>query len=181
MHPRNKADRLLLDEEIRRPLSPLHWQKFNKIISAWLRRNHEISRPARSWARVIKANLEWLDPHFQRYVEASYHRCPDPCCQATKIFFDRADLLYLHSLPTSIPHSQTRIKSGDLCLYLTEQGCVLPRIHRPYICTWFMCDLHYECFGGEQPKIQREFVRRLVQIRHHRQKLSLLYDPETEY
>ena len=181
MNPRNEADRLLTDEDIKRPLAPLHWQKFNKIISAWLRRNHEISRPARSWARVIKANLEWLDPHFQRYVEASYHRCPDPCCQATKIFFDRADLLYLHSLPTSIPHSQTRIKSGDLCLYLTEQGCVLPRIHRPYICTWFMCDLHYECFGGEQPKIQREFVRRLVQIRHHRQKLSLLYDPETEY
>ena len=181
MHPRNKADRLLLDEEIRRPLSPLHWQKFNKIISAWLRRNHEISRPARSWARVIKANLEWLDPHFQRYVEASYHRCPDPCCQATKIFFDRADLLYLHSLPAVIPYSQTRSKSGDPCLYLTEQGCMIPRTHRPYICTWFMCDLHCECFGAEQPRIQREFVHRLAEIRQHRQKLSLLYDPEAKY
>jgi hypothetical protein len=115
MYPRNEADRLLTDEEIRRPLWPLHWQQVNKIISA------------------------------------------------------------------SIPHSQTRIKSGDPCLYLTEQGCVLPRIHRPCICTWFMCDLHYECFGAEQPKIQREFVHRLGKIRHHRQKLSLLYDPGGKY
>ena len=141
----------------------------------------EICRSARSWARIIGENLEWLDPIFQRYVEASYHSCQDPCCQATNIFFDRADLLYLHSLPTSIPPTQTRTKSGDPCLYLTGQGCVLSRIHRPYVCTWFMCDLHYQCFGAEKPVIQREIVRRLQKIRHHRQKLSFLYDPEAEY
>ena len=181
MNPRNEADRLLTDEEIKRPLAPLHWQKFNKIIYSWLDRSDEIFRSARSSARIIRENLEWLDPLFQRYVEASYYRCPDPCCQATNIFFDLADLLYLHSLPASIPPSQTRIKSGDPCLYLTGQGCVLPRIHRPHICTWFMCDLHYECFGAEEPKIQREIVRRLEEIRHHRQKLSLLYDPQAKF
>ncbi len=181
MHPRNEADSLLTDEEIRRPLSPLQWQQVNKIICSWLNRSDQIARSARSCTRIIKENLEWLDPFFQRYVESSYYRCPDPCCQATNIFFDRADLLYLHSLAASIPPSQTRIKSGDPCLYLTEQGCVLPRIYRPYTCTWFMCDLHYECFGAEQPKIQREFVHRLVTIRLHRRKLSLLYDPKAEY
>jgi hypothetical protein len=181
MSRRNEADRLLADEEIRRPLSPLRWQQCNTIIAAWLERSNEICRSAQSWARIIRENLEWLDPLFQRYVEASYHSCQDPCCQATNIFFDRADLLYLHSLPTSIPRTQTRTKSGDPCLYLTGQGCLLPRIHRPHICTWFMCDLHYQCFGAEKPKIQREFVRRLEEIRYHRQKLSLLYDPEAKY
>ena len=182
MHPRNEANRLLADEEVRRPLSPLVWQQCNRIISSWLTgSSNEISRSARSWAKIIKENLEWLDPLFQRYVETSFNRCQDPCCQATSIFFDRTDLLYLHSLATSIPHTQTRTKSDDPCLYLAEQGCVLPRIHRPYICTWFLCDLHYECFEEEHPKTQREFVRRLAEISHYRQKLSLLYDPEAKY
>jgi hypothetical protein len=181
MHQRNEVERLLTDADIRRPLLPLRWQQVNKIINSWLGSSDEITRSAQSRARVIAANLEWLDPFFQRYVEASYYRCPDPCCQATSIFFDRADLLYLHSLASLIPDSQTRVRSGNPCLYLTEQGCVLPRIHRPYICTWFMCDLHYECFGAEEPKIQREFVRRLEEIRHYRQKLSHLYDPGAKY
>ena len=181
MVQKNRVERLLTDEDIRRPLLPLRWQQLNKIICSWLGSSDDIARPAQAWSRVIKENLEWLDPLFQGYVETSYRHCPDPCCQATNIFFDLADLLYLHSLPASIPDSQTRISNGDPCLYLTEQGCVLPRIHRPHICTWFMCDLHYECFGTEQPKIQREFVRRLEKIGHHRQKLSHLYDPEAEY
>ena len=181
MKPRNEANRLLADEDIRRPLSPLRWQQCNKNISSWLARSKEIRRSAHAWALTIRGNLEWLDPFFQRYVDASYYRCQAPCCQATNVFFDRADLLYLHSLPAVIPYSQTRSKSGDPCLYLTEQGCMIPRTHRPYICTWFMCDLHCECFGAEQPRIQREFVHRLAEIRQHRQKLSLLYDPEAKY
>jgi len=181
MNPRNEANRLLADEDIRRPLSPLRWQQYNQIISAWLARSMEICRSARSCALIVKENLEWLDPFFQRFVEDSYHRCQAPCCQATDIFFDRADLLYLQSLPASIPLSQTRSKSGDPCLYLTEQGCALPRILRPYICIWFMCDLHYQCFVAEPARIQRELVHRLAKIRHHRQKLSFLYDPETKY
>jgi hypothetical protein len=182
MYPRTEQDRVLADEEVRRPLSPLAWKQCNRIISAWLSgSSNEISRSARSWAEIIKENLKWLDPLFQGYVNTSYNRCQDPCCQATSIFFDRTDLLYLHSLAVSIPHTQTRIKTGDPCHYLAEQGCILPRIHRPYVCTWFMCDLHYECFEAEQPKTQREFLRRLSEIRHYRQKLSLLYDPKARH
>jgi hypothetical protein len=182
MYPRTEQDRVLADEEVRRPLSPLAWKQCNRIISAWLSgSSNEISRSARSWAEIIKENLKWLDPLFQGYVNTSYNRCQDPCCQATSIFFDRTDLLYLHSLAVSIPQTQTRIKTGDPCHYLAEQGCILPRIHRPYVCTWFMCDLHYECFEAEQPKTQREFLRRLSEIRHYRQKLSLLYDPKARY
>ena len=49
------------------------------------------------------------------------------------------------------------------------------------ICTWFMRDLHYQCFEMEQPKTQRELVRHLSGIRLYRQKLSLLYAPEARH
>jgi len=76
MHPRNEANSLLTDEEIRRPLSPLQWQQVNKIICSWLNRSDQIARSARSCTRIIKESLEWLDPFFQRYVESSYYRIP---------------------------------------------------------------------------------------------------------
>lgn len=174
-------DHRISDSAVRRPLAPHAWRDLNAALEAWFRRRHEIWSQAHRLAEGIFDLIRWLDPFFERYERESYPRCADPCCTARQVFFDRADLLFFHALPTAVPEAQTRALENEPCRYLTPRGCALPRLTRPHVCNWFLCDLHYQCFTREPARIQRVFIGHLEDLRHHRLRLSLLYDPRTAF
>jgi len=181
-HPKGPpVDHPLSDSDVRRPLAPNAWRNLNAALEAWFRGHHEIWSQAHRLAEGIFDLIRWLDPFFERYERESYPLCAEPCCTARQVFFDRADLLFFHALPTAVPEAQTRAVEKQPCRYLTPQGCVLPRLTRPHVCNWFLCDLQYHCFTREPAKIQRDFLRYLEELRHHRLRLSLLYDPQTVF
>jgi len=172
-------DHPLSDSEVRRPLVPREWRDLNAGLEAWFRGRQEIWSQAHRLAEGILDLIRWLDPFFERYESESYPRCAEPCCTARRVFFDRADLLFFHALPTAVPAGQTRALENEPCRYLTPEGCALPRLARPHVCNWFLCHLQYECFTREPAKIQRAFIKNLERLRHLRLRLSLLYDPRT--
>jgi hypothetical protein len=170
------VDHPISDSDVRRPLAPHAWRHLNAALEAWFRGRPDIWSQARRLAEGILDLIRWLDPFFERYERECYPRCADPCCTARQVFFDRADLLFFHALPTAVPEAQTRALENEPCRYLTSRGCALPRFTRPHVCNWFLCDLQYRCLTREPARIQRAFTKKLEELRHHRLTLSLLYD-----
>ncbi len=129
----------------------------------------------RTLAGAIQEKIAWLDPIMHRYCSLTCRECDDPCCQATKIYFNRADMLYLTVLDREPPPGQTRTEESARCRYLTPNGCSLARAVRPYVCVWFICDAHMTLFQQESGVCQRRFIGNLAEIRQHRLALESLY------
>jgi hypothetical protein len=45
----------------------------------------------------------------------------------------------LFSLLKSISMEQNHSAFGQVCQYLGKRGCTLPRLSRPFLCTWYLC------------------------------------------
>ena len=127
-------------------------------------------------ARRIGQGIQSLDATMTRYCELTCPSCEDPCCTGLKVFFNQADLLYLLGLGKEIPPGQTRAKAGEPCRYLTPDGCRLPRILRPYVCVWFLCEAQMELFNAESGAFQRQFIKTMQNIRACRLTIEALYE-----
>jgi hypothetical protein len=127
-------------------------------------------------AGSIQEKIRWLDSIMQKYCELTCRECTDPCCDARKIFFNQADILYLSAVDSPPPPGQTRTEPSGMCRYLGLNGCQLARTARPYVCVWFLCEAQMILFGGESPRFQRKIIRTFEEIRADRLLLEHLFE-----
>lgn len=111
---------------------------------------------------------------MDRYCHATCHGCQDFCCNADGIYFDLADLIYLLILDNDLPTGQTRAERGAPCRYLAEEGCILPRMCRPFICTWYLCEPQMTLLEAEPLPFQKQFTAVMQMVRRCRQQLLAL-------
>ena len=131
---------------------------------------------ALSHAETIRRGIETLDPTMERYCRATCPSCEDLCCSGHAVFYNQADLLYLASSGLDIPDGQTRSHSSLPCRYLTGKGCRLPRVRRPYVCVWFLCEPQIDLFERETARFQRDFIKTVQDIRAGRLMIEYLYE-----
>lgn len=124
----------------------------------------------------IAGLIQAVDPLMTAYCRLTCPACSDPCCNGRKVFFNRADLIYLAAIgETGVP-GQTRCGQGHPCRYLCGDGCRLSRRTRPYVCVWFLCEPQMELLQGEPARFQRSFTETLQEIRHARLMLEALFE-----
>jgi hypothetical protein len=160
----------------REPLTDDRWQADLRDIKARL--SSVDSAIARSLALSVKEGIEWLDAPMTKYCRLTYLNCKDPCCTGRSIFYNYADILYLLALGQYTPPGQTRATESNPCRYLTPSGCQLPRIYRPYVCVWFLCDDQINLFNQEPLAFQRRFISIQQDIRKYRLQLEALFERE---
>ncbi len=124
----------------------------------------------------IREGLLWCDETMDRYCGLTCHGCRDFCCDADGIYFDDADLIYLLILDNDLPANQTRAKAGLACRYLSITGCILPRMCRPFICTWYLCEPQMELLTAEPLPLQKQFTAVMQMVRRCRQQLLALHN-----
>jgi len=127
-------------------------------------------------SRAISQRIDWLDSVMTKYCSKTCPDCSDPCCHALKIFFNRADLLYLATVNTQTPPGQTRTLASNACRYLSSNGCSLPRTTRPYVCVWFLCEPQMELLREEPVALQRDFGKITGELRTCRLTLEAIYE-----
>ena len=165
------------DEEssaFRRPVPDDEWAAVVRLVSGRLR-TLDLDH-LRQVARRVEAGIRWLDPVMDRYCGLTCPTCEDPCCTGQKVFFNRADVITLAVLYDSLPPGQTRDEEAGACRYLGPRGCLLPRVRRPYVCVWFLCDPQMSLLQNELASFQRAFIRILQDIRQGRLILESLYE-----
>lgn len=161
------------EDPYKHPIAPVVWRQ---IITSFKERAIRIdSRRVGLLCHGIREGLLWLDDIMDGYCAATCPDCDDPCCTANGIYYNRADLLYLLGLHTDLPVSQTRSRRNEPCRYLTAEGCMLPRICRPFICVWYLCEPQMALFQEEPLLFQRQFIAVMQAIRMCRQELVTLH------
>jgi hypothetical protein len=119
--------------------SPSEWREANAAIAHLIAIDNPHLRNLQRRAMGIGKALEALFPTMEGLCRRTCPTCQQPCCRVAKPWFDMRDLLFLHLTDTPIAPSQPIRNSRDHCRYLSQRGCTLPRITRPWICTWYLC------------------------------------------
>ena len=119
--------------------TPRIWMAANQSVKFHQRIYHHEFEPVISLAQKLRHRLEGIFSDLDELCVDCCPWCPEPCCLKASVWFDFKDLLFLHFNGQSIPTAQQQDKLSMPCRYLAPRGCRLPRITRPWICTWYLC------------------------------------------
>ncbi len=89
---------------------------------------------------ALRAAFDKLDPLIQSYTAKVCPYCGTVCCANKFGFPEFADVVCFLAMDLDIPRYDLDVDEEAICQFIGEKGCVLPRIQRPYRCTWYFCD-----------------------------------------
>jgi hypothetical protein len=156
------------------------WREANFSIDFHIKRYYFHLKPVIQIARDTRIRLESIFPSLDDICKMTCPRCPDACCLSASPWYDWRDLIFLQLSQLSIPPTQTISGFKETCCYLSHRGCTLPRITRPWICTWYLCptqtaNLKHKCVEQWQAlsrvlreikalrkKLENEFIRVII-------------------
>ncbi|MDD9303549.1 MAG: hypothetical protein HUK40_14900 [Desulfobacter sp.] len=98
--------------------------------------------PVRDLAEKIANEFDAMGPDLDLICAQTCPECRDNCCERATIWYDFKDMLYLYFGLGRLPDSQVFRKKNALavsCIHLGNQGCLLARKERPFVCTWYFC------------------------------------------
>jgi len=102
--------------------------------------------------------------------------CEDVCCVRATIWYDLKDLLYIYFGLNTFPESQIikKLKGNRqrICCHLSEKGCMLSRIERPFVCTWYFCSVQKKYLALHHYKTKESVDKILMDIKDLRNKME---------
>ncbi len=115
------------------------WREVNASLVHLLERHHAALGRCREVAALLKRELTAFGPLMDDLCGITCPDCRPPCCATALVWFDFRDLLFLHLAGLPVPTCQPRYPHRRRCRFLSADGCRLPRLRRPWLCTWYLC------------------------------------------
>lgn len=129
----------------------------------------------RALADQVAEGYAAIDPVLQGLCQKACVCCRDVCCRRATVWYDFQDLLFCYYQTGEFPVCQVgRLKEGD-CMHLGADGCMLERVKRPFICSWYICpeqkglvEVGGTLFGeidrikSVRKEMEREFMQQLT-------------------
>jgi hypothetical protein len=151
------------------------WRAAHQAVAYHLRRYTSDLKPLNDRVQTLESWLKAVFPILDELCAASCPWCPEPCCLKASVWFDFKDLLFMHLNQLSIPPSQPKTHLKNPCFYLGSRGCRLPRINRPWICTWYLCPTQTAILRKDHPDERAALMQALSQIKSERNLLESEY------
>ena len=118
---------------------PVEWAAIHKTLAQTiLDKRKQLAKPL-CMAKEICRQLEITAQQMDSLGLRTCCSCEDVCCRKARIWADFRDLLFLHMTGQALPLVQTISHLNQVCRYLDSRGCTLPRLSRPFVCTWYLC------------------------------------------
>ena len=152
--------------------SATEWNDANRKVSRMIRYYRKDLNPVFSLAREVQDSLESIFPILDDLCRVTCPWCPNPCCLAAKVWIDFKDLLFLHLRRLYIPSAPLLRNFNDVCRYAGPRGCILPRISRPWICTWYLCPTQKANFFKKPYAVQNHFHQVIQGIKTGRREME---------
>lgn len=150
---------------------PVSWREAQEGLSRLLHRHRDRGGELFTKAASIAGLIRSMDTAMGNLCARTCPSCSDPCCVRADVRYDFRDLIFLHYSGTGLPLGQTVSASGGgACTMLGADGCVLPRIMRPFMCTWYLCPPQMDIVRAD-PEISF-FPDRLEDVKHRRKILE---------
>ena len=151
------------------------WRAANHAVAYHLKRYPAVLKKLNIPAQKIQSSLLSVFPVLNDLCADSCPWCPEPCCLNASVWFDFKDLLFLHFNELLIPPCQPKADLKAPCCYLGSKGCRLPRINRPWICTWYLCPTQTAKLKKESPAKHKLLNQAFAQIKSDRKLLENEY------
>ena len=127
---------------------------------------------ARRSADRLAHQLGLLDDLFEELAATTCKGCLDPCCGHAKVWLDFQDLLFIHLHHEALPPHQMRRNLHERCRFLGMHGCTLPRLSRPWVCTWYICPTQRQALERDVPGGMAQIAAGLPRIKSLRQEME---------
>lgn len=148
------------------------WKTINRDLEYLIQKHGHALQDAVILARNLQVRLESIFPIMDDLCVAACRWCPDICCLTARVWMDFKDLLFLHFGGHPIPPQQLLSNFKQTCRYWCPRGCVLPRMSRPWVCTWYVCPTQKKILSQKKPNIQDQFNHVVRRIKTDRKKLE---------
>ncbi len=137
-----------------------------------------ITNDKKKLASELKGLLEIVSEYFEKHTSKICPRCKTVCCMVKHGYYDEEDRIFLSALGVAAPSFNLDRQATDLCTFLKENGCSLPRWRRPFHCTWFFCEpLHGSMLDGSRNSYKM-FISSYKKLILIRQQLLQLLDSQ---
>ena len=149
------------------------WRQANRSFDIHIDRYRTELGSALATAREVRSRLASIFPFLNDLCMATCRCCPEPCCLTANPWYDFRDLLFLHLNFLEIPRSQPVHADKDTCCYLSPRGCMLSRITRPWICTWYLCPTQTENLKNRNRRQWETINQTVSDIKRGREQLEV--------
>ena len=123
-------------------------------------------------AAAIAGKIKGLDGILDRLCDRTCPECEDPCCKRAVVRYDLRDLVFLHLGQNGLPLGQPAPKAGETCSCLGEKGCMVDRLMRPFMCTWYLSPGQMAVVRREKSWREYGLPERLREIQKDRKELE---------
>jgi len=137
-----------------------------------------VSTSVKELARQVEAKVADLSLLIEKYTSVACPSCLSVCCINRHSHHDSSDLALLHALGYAAPALGPGLDDAAPCGFLGARGCMLPRIMRPYRCTWYFCDALLNLLRDAPVREYRVFMNVLSGLTDKR--LEMLREFEAE-
>jgi hypothetical protein len=141
------------------------WQEANRSLDFLIQKNLSDLDRAMTLAHKVETRLTSIFSILNDLCRVTCPWCPDPCCLSAKVWIDFKDLLFLHLGGHPIPAEQLLPNFEKVCRYWSLKGCVLPRMTRPWVCTWYLCPTQQANLHQKAGHTQDEFSRLIQAVK----------------
>lgn len=160
--------------DLRSPIPWIHgldWEQVVGVITASTEKIGSAREDLFNIAREITSVYYRVNPELEYLADLTCSACVDVCCTRATVWYDLKDLLYLYFSAGFLPTGQIYRTEDEVCCHLTTTGCELPRLQRPFICSWYICSKQKEKVSVDQDG-QRKLFSEIEKIKDLRKSLE---------
>jgi len=148
------------------------WKTVNRNLDDLIRLYRPKLSRAVALARDVQIGLESIFSLLDDLCAVTCPWCPDHCCLTAKVWIDFKDLLFLHLNGHQVPSAQPLSSLKKTCSYWSLRGCLLPRIARPWVCTWYLCPTQMANLRQKPKSVKENFNRAIQAIKTGRKEME---------
>ena len=126
----------------------------------------------RQTARRLKDSLETVFPLLESLCDRTCADCQAPCCHIATVWFDYKDLIFMHLSNQALAVAQLTRSRDGVCSCCGPSGCHLPRLSRPWTCSWYLCPTQKNLLGEMPGQPLGMFEETVTAIKRLRKQLE---------
>ncbi len=155
--------------------TPADWREVQVSLAHHLRIHSHRRMEITELAGAIAGKTKNLDALLEALCACTCPGCEAPCCVRATVRYDLRDLLFLHLIGKGLPLGQPAPRAGRACSCLGKNGCMIDRLMRPFMCTWYLCPSQMALVRSEKMWQKYRLPERLREIQNDRKNLESVF------
>jgi hypothetical protein len=151
------------------------WQAANHTLHYLIDRHQHQLDHLKQTAGRIKDLFASVNSRLDSLCSTTCAQCVSPCCLVADVSYDFKDLLFIHLADQAKPPGQPRRSAHDVCCFLGPEGCRIPRLERPWICTWYICAAQKDYLTEYHPDSLSPLLSAIEQVKMLRNQMEELF------